>query len=412
MSSKYAKVTWVDHKIADLYRKFCAKTASGEELNEFHAFLNTAGAEQRLFDLLETDYQLSEISQNDINELRAQQILKSITSEPQDLPKVRQLWTRFAIVAGVAATIVIALFLFDGVGVFKQKNNGVTSISAAEDIAPGTNSATLTLANGRKITLSAALKGTIAAESGVRISKNADGEITYEIISGSGIENHGMNTLSTHRGETYKVKLPDGSMVWLNAASSLTYPASFARLKNRRVELDGEAYFEIEKDEKHPFIVATTGQDVTVLGTRFNIKAYNGEEGVATTLVEGSVRVDFQAATWGNKGEVKYTDEIKLVPGQQALLKGKKMNISKANLEENTAWTNGDFIFTDSSIEKVMRDIARWYNIEVVYDGDVPEGAFSGNVSRSKNISQILKALESTKLVHFKVRERRVYVTK
>jgi len=399
-----------DKRIVDLYAKFSAKTASASELEAFNTFLRTADAEQRLFGLLETDYQLSDHNRKEISELRARQIFEKIVSLPQRNHQTRKLWLRIAGVAAAASIIVFSIVIKNKS--FHPDGNPISSISAAQDIAPGKNTATLTLASGRKIVLSEALSGALASESGVRISKTADGEITYEILNSSPVQDAGLNTLSTHKGETYKVKLPDGSLVWLNAASSLTYPASFVKSKSRKVVLDGEAYFEIEKDEKHPFIVGADGQDVTVLGTHFNIKAYKEEADVMTTLVEGSVRVDFQTATWGDQGKVKYTDDIRLSPGQQASLKDESMRISQANLKESTAWKDGDFIFTEKGIDRIMRDIARWYNIEVIYEGGIPKGAFSGNVSRSKNISQLLQALEATKLVHFKLQGRRVYVTK
>ncbi|WP_442591461.1 FecR family protein [Pedobacter sp. AW31-3R] len=403
-------VNWEDKRIIDLYSRFSAKTASATELEAFNTFLNTPGAEQRLFDLLETDYQLSESYEKDISEFRALQIFQEVTSHPQELKKVIRLWPRLAGVAAVAAIIAFSFLLKRNL--FNDDTSRLTSIAAAQDIAPGTNTATLTLGNGRKIVLSAVLNGILAAESGVRISKTADGEITYEIVDNGLAEGLGMNILSTNRGETYRVKLPDGSLVWLNAASSITYPASFNGTKSRKVKMSGEAYFEIQKDKEHPFIVETNGQEVKVLGTHFNIKAYEDEADVITTLQEGSVRVDFEAAAWGSKGKVRYKDEIVLSPGQQSLLKGETISISKANLEENIAWKEGDFIFTEVGIEKVMRDIARWYNIQVIYEGAIPPGTFSGNISRIKNISQILMALESTKLVHFKIEGRRVYVRK
>ncbi|MCD0488085.1 FecR domain-containing protein [Pedobacter sp. MC2016-14] len=403
-------VNWEDKSIVDLYFKFSTKTASVVELEDFNAFLNTVGAEQRLFDLLETDYQLSESNRKEISDLRSQQIFEKVVSYPQANHQPRKLWPRLAGVAAIAAILVFSILVKNGF--FHGDANFISSISAAQDIAPGKNGATLTLASGRKIVLSEAHNGALASESGVRISKTADGEITYEILSSPETEDAGMNTLSTHRGETYRVKLPDGSLVWLNAASSITYPASFAKSKSREVVLDGEAYFEIEKEENHPFIVKSDDQDVTVLGTHFNVKAYKEETDVITTLLEGSVRVDFQAAAWGDKGKVKYTDEIRLSPGQQSSLRGESMRISKANLEESIAWKDGDFVFTENGIERMMRDIARWYNVEVIYEGSIPTGAFSGNVSRSKNISQVLQALEATKLVHFKLQGRRVYVTK
>lgn len=403
--------TQENRRIITLYQKFSAKTASEMELDEFNTFLETENAEERLFELLETDYLLSDIHNRKINKVRALQIFQEITSRPQLRPKVRKLWPRIAGAAAIAG-IIIAVSLFLNPRFLDQNNLQSVSISSKRDIGPGRTAATLTLANGSKIVLSAALDGELTTESGVRISKTPDGRISYEIEDHGLSTKAGMNILSTSMGETYRVKLPDGSIVWLNSASSLRYPASFAALKNRSVDLEGEAYFEIEKDASRPFIVKSGEQEVTVLGTRFNVKAYKDERDIITTLQDGKVKVAYQAAAWGDKGKVTYVDDIVLNPGQQSLLKGESIRITTANLEESLAWKEGDFIFNNTDIESVMRDIARWYDIQVVYQGEIPKGSFSGNVSRNKNISQILRALESTKLVHFKIEGRRVYVVK
>lgn len=343
------------------------------------------------------------------NDAQKQQQLELIKQNlPGPMIRKVKLWPRIAI----AAALFIAVF---GASLFYFSNQpdrtAVKTISYANDIAPGKEGATLTLANGEKISINNTITGDIARQGGVKISKAADGSILYEIReSRSGQVEY--NSLSTARGQRTRLRLPDGSLVFLNAGSSLRYPTSFTALKNRQVDLEGEAFFQIEKDEAHPFIVKTKGQHVTVLGTHFNIKAYKEEASVITTLLEGSVRVNFQAATWNDNGKVIYDDEIVLSPGQESLLQGESISIAKANLEENMAWKEGDFIFTEKGIESIMRDIARWYNIQIVYEGSIPTGTFSGNVSRSKNISQILRALESTKLVHFKVEGRKVYVSK
>jgi ferric-dicitrate binding protein FerR (iron transport regulator) len=398
-----------DNRLLLLLQKFQSKTASVEELTEFNNFLAGEGAEQRLFELIERAYQSTEIHQTELSELRAGQIFHQITSQPQTLHKVRKLWPRIAGVAAIAAMLTVAILFKDQT---LSIGNQSQVVSSNQDIAPGKSAATLTLANGRKILLSAMPSGELASESGVTISKTLDGEIVYEIKENSAAKPGQHNLLSTAMGETYQVKLPDGSRVWLNAASSLKYPVSFSSLKDRRVELHGEAYFEVAKDKLHPFLVETDGQEVTVLGTHFNIKAYRQDKNIVTTLAEGSVKVGYQASAWSDHGKIVYQDEVILTPGQQSLLKGETMSVSKAVLEESLAWKDGNFVFNDAKIEKIMQDIARWYNIEVFYKGPFPTGAFSGNVSRSKNISQILKALESTKLVHFKIEGRKVYVSK
>ncbi|MCQ6957219.1 FecR family protein [Mucilaginibacter aquariorum] len=398
-----------DNRLLLLYQKFQSKTASVEELTELNNFLASEGAEQHLFELIEKEYQLSEIKQPELSEFRAAQIFQQITSQPQTHRKIRSLWPRIAGVAAIAGMLVISILFKDQ---FLSIGNQSQVVSSNQDIAPGKSAATLTLANGRKILLTSVPSGELANESGVTISKTSNGEILYEIKENSETKPGQHNLLSTAMGETYQVKLPDGSRVWLNAASSLKYPVSFSSLKDRRVELHGEAYFEVAKDKLHPFLVETDGQEVTVLGTHFNIKAYKQDKNIVTTLAEGSVRVGYQASAWSDHGKIVYKDEVILSPGQQSLLKGETISVSKAALEESLAWKDGNFVFNDANIEKIMQDIARWYNIEVLYEGPFPTGAFSGNISRSKNISQILRALESTKLVHFKIEGRKVYVSK
>lgn len=398
-----------DDRILLLYQKFQSKTASVEELTEFNNFLASDGAEQHLFELIEKEYRSTEINLPGLSEFRARQIFQEITSQSQSHRKIRKLWPRIAGVAAVAGLLAISILFKDQI---LSIGNQSQVVSSNQDIAPGKSAATLTLANGKKILLSAMPSGELANESGVAISKTSDGKIVYEVKENSTAGPGQHNLLSTAMGETYQVKLPDGSSVWLNAASSLKYPVSFSSLKNRRVELHGEAYFEVAKDKLHPFLVETDGQEVTVLGTHFNIKAYVQDKNIVTTLAEGSVRVGYQAAAWSDHGKIVYKDEVILSPGQQSLLKGETISVSKAALEESLAWKDGNFVFNDANIEKIMQDIARWYNIEVFYEGPFPTGAFSGNISRSKNISQILKALESTKLVHFKIEGRKVYVSK
>jgi ferric-dicitrate binding protein FerR (iron transport regulator) len=398
-----------DNRLLLLYQKFQSKTASVEELTELNNFLASEGAEQHLFELIEKEYQSSEIKQPELSEFRAGEIFLQITSLPQTHRKIRKLWPRIAGVAAIAGMLAISILFKDEI---LSIGNQSQVVASNHDIAPGKSAATLTLANGRKILLSAMPSGELANESGVTVSKTSDGKILYEIKENGAAKPGQHNLLSTAMGETYQVKLPDGSRVWLNAASSLKYPVSFSSLTDRRVELHGEAYFEVAKDKLHPFLVETDGQEVTVLGTHFNIKAYKEDKNIVTTLAEGSVRVGYQASAWSDHGKIVYKDEVILSPGQQSLLKGETISVSKAALEESLAWKDGNFVFNDANIEKIMQDIARWYNIEVFYEGPFPTGAFSGNISRSKNISQILKALESTKLVHFKIEGRKVYVSK
>lgn len=205
-----------------------------------------------------------------------------------------------------------------------------------------------------------------------------------------------MNTLSTGRGETYQVQLPDGSKVWLNAMTSLKYPANFSTSKERRVRLDGEAYFEVSKDKQHPFIVSSDNQEVKVLGTHFNISGYPDEASVKTTLLEGAVLV--------NNRELK--------PGQQASLKEKIITITNTDVEEAVAWKAGMFMFTDLNLGELMKMVSRWYDVDVVYTSkEVINQQFSGSVSRFQKVSQLIQVLERTNLVKFKIEGRKITIS-
>lgn len=267
-------------------------------------------------------------------------------------------------------------------------------------ITPGTVGATLTLSDGKKIKLSEATNGELANEAGVHVIKMDDGTLLYEIKEKGTGENK-INTLTTNKGETYKVRLPDGTMVWLNAASSLKYPSSFINPKHRIVELTGEAYFEVTSDKSHPFFVKTARQNVEVLGTHFNVKAYPEENLVRTTLVEGSVKVS--TAT-----------QSKLIkPGEQiSLTEKEELLIATIDTRQAIAWKNDEFMFDDEPIEQVMNTIGRWYNIQVVYKGPKPIERFGGGISRFDDVAKVLKMLQGTGAVHFDIQGRTIYVSK
>lgn len=308
----------------------------------------------------------------------------------------RKLWQ----VIAVAATIGIILFSAGLLYFQRHTKQEKAKFTHQKDILPGHNGgATLTLANGVKIRITDAKTGNIANQQGVKISKTADGQIRYEIAdTKSG--NSEFNTLSTARGEQVQVRLPDGTLVFLNAASSLVYPTTFKGLKTRETTLTGEAYFQAAKDQKHPFIVKTKDQQVEVLGTRFNINTYDDDHKniTKTTLEEGSVKV--------SAGETERT----IVPGEQATIQKNKIAVTKGDLEEVLAWKNGYFRFNEEKITTIMSKLSRWYNIDVVYMGTPPDETFTGTVSRNKNLNQALKILQNTNGVKFKIEGRRVTV--
>ena len=306
------------------------------------------------------------------------------------------LWARFGIAAAVSAMVISA-----GIWFYQsaQKERVTDQVLYANDVAPGKSGATLTLADGKKIRLTEVANGKLVQEAGVTITKTADGQLIYQ-VKGNSAENDKINTLTTVNGETYQVRLPDGSSVWLNAASSLSYPLSFASQKERRVALRGEGYFEIAKDSKHPFIVKTDKQEVEVLGTHFNINAYPDEAVVATTLLEGAVRL-----TTGTNSQM-------LRPGEQAINDKGAIRIRKADLNAITDWKNDEFFLDKMDFRTAMRKIARWYDIEVIYNGAVPDNLEAGGwIPRNSKLSDVLKSIESTGQVHFRIDGRKLYVS-
>lgn len=301
---------------------------------------------------------------------------------------------RYTIIAAAATVLIcfsIALF-------FYQKSTN--SIEQVADIAPGSNTAILILANGKKIVLNDATTEQLSTQAGISVSKTHKGELVYNVGQNKNmpVEYH---TTETPRGGQYQVDLPDGTKVWLNASSSLKYPTRFTG-KTRSVELTGEAYFEVAHNAAMPFKVKTDKQVVTVLGTHFNINAYHDEPALKTTLLEGKVRID----VFGNNAS-----EI-LKPGQQAALIGTQINVTESDTEQAVAWKNGYFRFRGESMESVMRRLSRWYNIDVKYTGEVADESYYGTISRNKNISQVLAVLTETGLVHFKLEGRSIIVMK
>jgi transmembrane sensor len=299
------------------------------------------------------------------------------------------------------------LFIFISSAIYFLVNNNQTDNSGIarskipaeqqQDRLPGGDKALLTLADGSQIVLDSAGNGILAQQGNSKIIKQEDGQLVYT-PSGPGIDEIAYNTLATPRGGQYKITLPDGSKVWLNAASSLKYPAAFFG-NERKVEITGEAYFEIAKDATRPFKVQVNQMEVEVLGTHFNINGYDDEEAIRTTLLEGSVKINTK----------DFSNFLK--PGQQAQLQktGKIKLVNDADLEETMAWKDGNFQFENSDITTVMRQIARWYDVEVEYKGTVSKH-FIGTISRNVNLSKVLTMLQQTGEVKFIIEGKKVMV--
>lgn len=365
-----------------LVQRYLDKQLTDQELELFVQLMKEGKLDGQLLEAWNDDAEISDSDEMDY--LRAN--------------KPKRLWPGIA----VAATVLIAL----SIGFYFYTNTRdkdlktLIEVKLGMDVEPGGNKATLTLADGSQISLTDAGNGELAKQSGVKITKNADGQLVYSIVE-SGLKELGYNTISTPRGGVYQVNLPDGTRVWLNAASSIKFPTTFAHLSQRKVELQGEAYFEVAKNKKLPFIVHTEEQQVEVLGTHFNINSYDDESEVKTTLLEGSVKV--------SAGNVMF-----LKPGQQATLSDHsagKIKIGPADIDQVMAWKNGFFHFEKENLHSVLRQISRWYDIDLVYKANRLDDEFMGDIPRNVKLSEVLKILEFEG-THFKIEGRKLIVTK
>lgn len=326
-----------------------------------------------------------------------------LAKDEVSIEKIR-LWPRIIGVAAAVSAIIFGVWYYSPDLIATRKPQVVTQT----DIAPGRTGATLTLASGKKIKLTDVVNGEIAKEAGVTISKTNSGQIVYE-IKDSGNALNKINELSTARGETYQIRLPDGTSVILNAASSLRYPSSFSKIEKREVILSGEAYFEVAKNKQQPFIVKSKSQEIQVLGTHFNVTAYPEDRNIKTTLLEGSVRI-VQRPLSGTKENTGQIYRV-LTPGEQSVSTGDEISISDVDIDIAVAWKNNKFMFDSQPISEIMVMLARWYDVQVVYEGKVPKDNFSGTVSRYENISKVLSILERAGGVHFKIQDRKIYVS-
>ena len=309
---------------------------------------------------------------------------------------------RWKIFLRIAASLIIFIA---GVAIYFSLRSSEQSALAVvpekkveNDVLPGGNKAILTLSDGYAISLDDAKNGQVAQQGNAQIAKLGNGQIAYSEIEGKQSEVV-FNTLTTPRGGQFRLTLPDGSQVWLNSASSVKYPTAFIGMQ-RKIEITGEAYFEIAHNPAKPFIVSVNGMKVKVLGTHFNINAYDDEASVKTTLLEGSVSLE--------KAGVVAT----LTPGQQAQLgnSGKIKVIDNVDIDQVVAWKNGYFSFNRADLQTVMRQIARWYDVDISYEGKIPERQFGGKIDRNNNASEVLKILRETK-VHFRIEGKKIIVT-
>ncbi|OFY39655.1 MAG: hypothetical protein A2X18_04600 [Bacteroidetes bacterium GWF2_40_14] len=396
-----------------LFQSYLAQNLSESEETELMQILAGATDDElkrlveECYDTLPETYKLDDAGSD-----RVYRLLVKRTNAKIYAPSFRSggYFTRIAAVAAVALIFITAtLYIFnnDKENPAKEINKIVEIAKPMEkplyknDIRPGGNKAVLTLADGTKVVLDDAKEGKLHEQGNTTIIKLDSGRLAYNTRSGSAILEKIVqyNTLTTPRGGKYCVTLPDGTIVWLNASTTLRFPVAFAG-KTRKVEVKGEAYFEVAKNEAMPFIVKAGNSEIKVLGTHFNVMAYADEQVIKTTLLEGSVEI----AVRKQSAEGEEIPAIKLVPGQQAQLDANNsITVVEANTREVIAWKNGFFIFNNEPIESVMQKIARWYDVNVVYETSDSTIVFTGVVSREENVSEVLRLLELTEVVHFKI---------
>jgi len=303
----------------------------------------------------------------------------------------------------VAAASILLSISIGGYFILHKKPAQQIVENQKQEIVPGINKATLTLANGQKIILTKGLNGKLAQQGSTLVQVNSNKSITYtgSIVNTSVAAQVQFNTLSTVRGEQspYPLVLADGTKVWLNAESSITFPTSFSG-KERVVKITGEAYFEVVHDASHPFKVKVRDQIIEDLGTQFNINAYPDEPAMKTTLINGKVKIS------------EGSQVALLKPGFQAVVSpsGSSIIVQAADLDQVMAWKNGNFEFEGTPLKDIMRQISRWYDVDISYTGTIEDTEFGGSISRTKNINEILSVLETTKGVHFKLEGRRILV--
>ncbi|HEY4196469.1 MAG TPA: FecR domain-containing protein [Mucilaginibacter sp.] len=374
-----------------LIQRYKDNTASEKEL-------------QALFGMLSTD-EINAAMEEDMD----REIAALNTPLQKKAPKRNSFWYKYSVAAVALIAVSVSLFYQH----LENSGKKHSPVKAMNDISPGRNVAYLILSSGKRLALNNVANGAVVKEAGVKITKTAAGQLVYVIsdkdeqTANSNLANT-YNTIETPKGGQYQIVLPDGSKVWLNAASSLKYPVFFTALKTRRVELTGEGYFEVAK-KKDPFIVQTAQQEVEVLGTHFNINAYTDEPNVKTTLLEGSVHVTALLQTNGVRADRERAEGI-LKPGQQSVLTGSAMAIKDVETDEAVAWKNGQFMFTSEPITAIMRKISRWYNVDIEYKGNVASKKFTGSVSRYSNVSEVLQTLELTDRIRFQLNGRKITV--
>lgn len=387
-------------RVKYLAERYATNTCTRSELNELLAYAGNDDGEgvlqkalQAHWEALQPETPLMPVDWEDMYAgiVKPAEADDSIQSLPR-IPLYKRRW--WAVAALLLATA-------GGMWLWNSRPWNTTSPElAAAKIAPGHSGAVLTLADGTQVVLDSAANGNVAQQANARVTK-VNGQLIYRNEKGTpeAGDKPLYNTLSTPRGRHYQLQLPDGTIAWLNAASSIQYPAAFTG-KERRVMVTGEVYLEVAANAHAPFIVTTPKEEITVLGTSFNVNAYANEAIERTTLLNGRIRLAVKGAAAGKE----------LTPGQQAVcMPDGQLKIHETDAEQSIAWIKGLFWFNHATVPDVMRQLERWYDIEVTYEGTVPQHEFGGKLERSLPLADVLQLLEKSG-VYCKVEGHRVTV--
>lgn len=408
-----------NHHIATLIVRRLTGELTDEEALELEDWINASGRNRALAEELLTNKNLlSGLRETYLVEQKIRQRLEEkLFAKKNMLQKREEEAVVYAIRKGPRIrkwiSVAASFVLLTGIGIFFYLHDHTSSpVAVAKKLpadieAPVLNRAMVKMADGSMVYLDSMQNGQSALQGNMKLVKLDSGRIAYQLASGEIIKEAPYNTLYNPRGSNViNIQLADGSRVWLNAGSSITYPIAFIE-KERKVSMEGEAYFEITRDKEHPFLVKTNRQTVEVLGTHFSVNSYADEPDEKITLLEGKVKVS--AGLSGKQDNV--SKPVLLDPGQQSILSNDRLSVISVDAESFIDWKNGVFIFKDEPLPSIMRRIARWYDIEVVYPDGIPATEyFKGRLSRFEKVSMVLDMLEQTGDVYFVVQGKSISV--
>lgn len=371
-------------RLAELFQKYVDKSITEEEHAELFVYIRNPETKDQVLAFLD-EHNKKVQSDALVHEIDWDGMYANITSPKKSVGPERAPWWKYLAAAVVLIVAGVAIYYSPN---YPSKNS--SPLAYHNDIKPGGERAVLTLADGSEIVLDGNAPGKLATQGGISIEKDANGQVVYVAKKESGEATAKINTLSTPAGGKFSVVLADGSKVWLNASSSIKFPAEFVG-NERRVEIKGEAYFEVAKDQSRPFYVRNGSSEIKVLGTHFNVMAYPDEYRSALTLLEGSVQF------------TKNGQSQLLKPGKQIVYTETDTETKQqpADIEEVMAWKNDLFVFNNTSIDEIMKELMRWYDVKIKYEGEKPDISFTGVIPRNTNVSKVLKTLELTEDVVF-----------